>query len=1497
MHGRRAFAAGRGLAVAILAGVLAAGVAWVASHVGASEGGKASSNGTADPVSDPAGKAVTTLAAKDASAKGKWQVVPNAMAGGGAYLSAGPDGVGSSLEFPIEVDQPTQIAVTPLWFVNGDQRKATRFPGSVPSFHVQQAWPMDAGVWEYPKAEVYPAAIGSKPGPDAIDIFESKAFFTAPAGGKIGIVDLKADKVTGSIDVDGYVSDLVVDKDRGELLVADASGNRIVIFDAKNNTQVAQVSVPTMPWSIALSKGKLLVASMVGKKISVVDVATRKIVGAIDLPLGPQHVAVVGDQHPQIVVHLLPMVFDMKTQKEISADRLTYWPSVNYGPAPEKPEVDTLAKASAAFPKAKIKVYFNTSDRMAAILDVGPMHGRTRSGYAIKPVVTKVFVVEPGAKDITVFPVEGAKPGKIELGETISALELFDLRLYALCKDAKKIYEIDAQEDKVLRTLSLPYQAQEFYAGCLVGKHTTVEQFDAGEIIDGFLPGRLAVGFAPLTFDPETLAPGVASSLPFFPYDRRSRAAAPGAQGRQLFVDNLHTIGVETKAASPKDPPNVRWIDTSAVTNYHVNGNPALLMPGDAPGAVTFRIDDGPECDWENDVWFTPDQRAMLVRGTDEFDQWNAVRFALKPGKHVIRVKAYSPEANLEGLQIQRTLAGTIDARLRPLPQDVHGKVPLPSYGGVFTASEPVSFDLWLSNKSDRAQDLSGVWTVQDYAGKTVLEGKDSFAVGAGATSTHTMNLDIKGTGRFTVCLKVSSPQGELEVFHRFVRLPKLEYPRLLYRAEDTGQIKGRVAQYPQVYQRYRDWLRRQSDKPGFLPKTMRGGTGEGMPLENKKWRAIALQFADMFLEPAGAKKYESKLLPFLSWAGGTDAWQGDYEFAGAHTVLNDLMMSTTPAAAKNVDTQYRKDSGYISDSGVQGAVFTDYLLTLKEPLTPRDRAVVYRVAMELNNYDQYFGAHAGAHGGNWWHGTNAFCHCPIQSVTRTFLLCRNFFGEKEFFERNNISGILTFLSYVDPRYDTQKYLYHGSFRETTDPVNNAAAMRWALSGLSRKPLEKTYYTGVFDCIDKLNGPMADEIKEVDELLSKGANVVIPLYVALGWLDPGLKGVDWEEMPPSMIFNGEGVACMKSGWDKNMTDIYFTCGVKDTSYRVLPNHFTLFKAGQAVVGTFQTGDHGEPVPFYGNCVRVGEEEGFPDYLRRAGAYTRMEERFVTDVDSALGCSYMFRDWRMSTYRQEGAYWAGGGHEHAYPREVTLHSHSEHPYYQAGGILAYETSPAFDYVAGNATNDWPVADVKEAYRQLLYVRPDVLVIYDRLLLGDSPKSVKWPLMVLENKANQGAGGCGLKLDHAVFTGTDNIASMWGKALLPQGGTIGVMRGYIEIKPPVKQKQVEFFVVLRVGLAQPVPLECKLVQDAERSGIAFTYDDKDYTVAFNRQGAVGGHIQVEQAGKVSLDRPLAQEIQDTYENWKGTSQFNKWMHEDRFKAYMTESDRKRFGSAAE
>ena len=354
-----------------------------------------------------------------------------------------------------------------------------------------------------------------------------------------------------------------------------------------------------------------------------------------------------------------------------------------------------------------------------------------------------------------------------------------------------------------------------------------------------------------------------------------------------------------------------------------------------------------------------PDSRMMLTRGSEEFDLWNGVRFSLPPGKHVLKVTSHSKYANLEGLQVTRTLAGVVSAKFSPLTEDVQGKVTIPGYGGVFLADEDAAFRVCFTNQAAADVNLKCRWTALDYRGKEALTGDFDLTAATGKETAHELKLDVKEPGRYVIRLKYSSPEGEHEVFHRFVKLPKLDYPRLVMRAEESQQVRDRIAKYPVMFQRYRDYLRRQSEKKDFMPVKFRGSWGQDQTLENAKWRAICLGFADNFLEGENPKRYEDKLLPLLTDPGGYDAWQGNYEFGGPQTLLYDLMLGSSKGAEERLEKYYRAaDSWVYRHDYMSGSALHDFLLALKEPPTAQDRFILWRIAMELNNYDAYFGAH-----------------------------------------------------------------------------------------------------------------------------------------------------------------------------------------------------------------------------------------------------------------------------------------------------------------------------------------------------------------------------------------------------------------------------------------------------------------------------------------------------------------------------------------------------------
>lgn len=52
-------------------------------------------------------------------------------------------------------------------------------------------------------------------------------------------------------------------------------------------------------------------------------------------------------------------------------------------------------------------------------------------------------------------------------------------------------------------------------------------------------------------------------------------------------------------------------------------------------------------------------------------------------------------------------------------------------------------------------------------------------------------------------------------------------------------------------------------------------------------------------------------------------------------------------------------------------------------------------------------------------------------------------------------------------------------------------------------------------------------------------------------------------------------------------------------------------------------------------------------------------------------------------------------------------------FKEGKIVAYETSPIYDYACGDAAHSYPPTRVRSITRQFLYLRPDTFVIFDRV----------------------------------------------------------------------------------------------------------------------------------------------------------------------------------------
>ncbi len=551
-------------------------------------------------------------------------------------------------------------------------------------------------------------------------------------------------------------------------------------------------------------------------------------------------------------------------------------------------------------------------------------------------------------------------------------------------------------------------------------------------------------------------------------------------------------------------------------------------------------------------------------------------------------------------------------------------------------------------------------------------------------------------------------------------------------------------------------------------------------------------------------------------------------------------------------------------------------LVMIEEPLTPAKRALIYELATWANNAERYFETRGGKRGGPWWLNPYTGCRCPNSGYTISFLLLSNFFGERRLLEKPIFTGYLTFQRYADPIQDNRQ-LMPGRRGPNGEP------WRWLLSALCRHPVEKSVY-GWEKWVEAMEGPLAgDEAAAVDRLMAlEGreltgplygnahyfvSGVAVPLALALGWYDPGAAEVGREEIPPTAVFDAEGWVAMRSGWDDKATEVTFASGVRDHTTRHKPNHLTIVKSGEFLLGTPSLlWDDGNNVGIWGNTVAVGDD--WVEQWRVNLTHARDGEHMIINRFSPWNWTYIARDRHLVGYAPSEKAWGGG---------LNLHGHTETMFMNEGHLLAYQTWPALDYVAGDASNAWRCEEVTQLDRQLVFFKPDIVVVYDRVKLGPEAKECRWVA----------ATGPNLRIHDYTFRAFSRSRCLLGLVMLPENAVLSkpelpedawYWRGQeaLEVRPAEPRAEVEYLVAMRVGdgwVPYPRP---ELIEREGRVGVELTLDGRTITVEFNRTGPVGGQASIEQDGDLTR-YDLRGEIVDSYSGWRSDPRYGKWQEE--------------------
>jgi len=1387
--------------------------------------------------------------AESAQRHGNWKVVEHEWASGGKYVESASDDKSNILSFPFEVSKRTRLQVFPLWWRNGEQKPARRF------------------------GEPFLRAFG----PVSVCVSGERAYFVAPARGLIGIADVRKAELVNTIEVDGYPADCALDGENHRLYVADAARHRVLAVDTVSERIIQEIPVPSTPWSITFHSGRLFVACLQAKCVAVVDTRQTGSAGrgvrSVPVPAPPYHVSVV--QNPsRLAVWLLPLIIHPETYAEQPPDRINYFAYSHreagipppfpgetadaYGSAKKifccgKPhrfnrlwdnkelDVSAVTASPTGEPRTPLNpgpdavgqlnsIAFFTSpstgrvgvlnmetEKIEAIIETGGYP----SDLVVDPFHDQVFVADAAQDRVVVIDAQRRKViQQIPVPQHPCSLALVGGKLVVACDERRTLVVVDTTTKELVHKIELPASPYEVRSCRLYPPFTFLcpEQSFVYNYLpaDEVAPERILVRFRqPLAFAPDTLTSVPAHDLPARPPQAEGDWKRPSSDSLTLSLNEQQVVDVSEACDPQRDV------------------EPALLRAGDLPGTISLALDEGSWHDWTRNIWLTPDTELFLDRHSPEFLEYNAPVFTAEPGKHIVQLRANNRFARLDALLVRATLEGSIAVNLLPEPRAIHAAVRVAAYQPVFYADEPPLFTLHIRNLENRPQRLTMKATIHHLTDDEEELITSGLRLPAAGETKDLLRPHLKRWGVFKLRLQFSSRDGQMMKTLYFLRLPKLGHPRLLFRHDEQEVIRSRIQRYALLFRRYADYLRRHCDEPDFLPATLlsRFPSDEYRNVL-PKWRALCVQFAAMFLEREGDSFFHSRAARLIRWERPDQHTFVHNWFRGAQVYLNDMAAGDNPSLQPRVKEAYGtiRDLNYLEET----------LIGLDEPLTPQMRCQLSELVKWLVNVDTYLEAHAGKSGGNLYHGCQSWCVCPLFGTLGGYVMLANVFGMKSLLSQPYLSGWFTHYRYVYPRYHRPGEFAPGTVAsggpQSGRDFLSAKTMLSAVAALTRNPLEKKLL-GWSEWIGKLNTRADLGEEEVDRIFHHDVNALVPLFLALGWFEPDAPEMSYDELPPSQLFDGEGEVVMQSGWDQNATSVYFACGVRDLVYRQHAGTLRIMKAGETLVSEpwiMRSGDHAQPVPSWGNTVVVGDE--WQQWWRRGVGHRRGEEFMRLNRHTPLSRVYALRTLALTGgVNIPGAVMLATQAKHMI-YQLGFHEHVQNPFMEEGKIVAFEGTPSYDYVAGEMTNAWPVESVRELWRQVVFVKPGWVIVFDRGVLNNPDEIVRW-IAATGTKPQIGEHVCRVEKGKARLS---------AYLLLPEGGEFqpNDISNYaqpfsmpmVEILHPRPAQEVEFLVAMQITAEDEHQFTPSLRRTANEVIVTLMEHGRKTEVRFRRHGAL-------------------------------------------------------------
>ncbi len=331
------------------------------------------------------------------------------------------------------------------------------------------------------------------------------------------------------------------------------------------------------------------------------------------------------------------------------------------------------------------------------------------------------------------------------------------------------------------------------------------------------------------------------------------------------------------------------------------------------------------------------------------------------------------------------------------------------------------------------------------------------------------------------------------------------------------------------------------------------------------------------------------------------------------------------------------------------------------------------------------------------------------------------------------------------------------------------------------------------------------------------------------WRDPTVPKGDLGGFRLSHFSPGPGYVCARSSWDESATYLFFKCGDRFTAHQHLDNgHFLIYK-------------HAELAGDGGHYDAFGTPHDVNYHLRSIAHNTIL----VHDPSE-----------RWPNIRAGEVTGNDGGQAHDWPHHNGAVADADQwrkqqELYDVADLVAFEDGHDYVYVAGDCTRAYSAGKLDGFTRQIVYLRPDTFIVFDRVASRRADFRKTWllqamkrpepapPHLVVTNGEGRLFVQTLLPLGPEVrLVDGDDLYRYGGKTYTPSRDTGPAPECRIEVSPS-QPARVDYF--LHVLTAADASTESVPEAKVRTSGEEIRVTVGPATVTFSKD-ALGGSIEL-------------------------------------------------------